>query len=85
MRAAFHGRTSVAVAVTDNPAIQAPLNRCHEVTFIGLNDRKALESELETGAYAAVIVEGIQLSLIHILYRPAKIRSHSVRIASYRS
>ena len=60
MRAAFHGRTSVAVAVTDNPAIQAPLNRCHEVTFIGLNDRKALESELETGAYAAVIVEGIQ-------------------------
>ncbi len=60
MRAAFHGRTSVAVAVTDNPAIQAPLNRCHEVTFSGLNDRKALESELETGAYAAVIVEGIQ-------------------------
>ncbi len=60
MKAAFHGRTSVAVAVTDNPAIQAPLNRCHEVTFIGLNDRKALESELETGAYAAVIVEGIQ-------------------------
>lgn len=46
--------------MTDNPAIQAPLNRCHEVTFIGLNDRKALESELETGAYAAVIVEGIQ-------------------------
>ena len=60
MRSAFHGRTSVAVAVTDNPAIHAPLNRCHEVTFIGLNDRKALESELETGAYAAVIVEGIQ-------------------------
>lgn len=60
MRAAFHGRTSAAVAVTDNPAIQAPLNRCHEVTFIELNDREALERELKTGAYAAVIVEGIQ-------------------------
>lgn len=59
-RAAFHGRTSAAVAVTDNPAIQSPLNQGHAVTFISLNDRKQLEKELMTKAYAAVIVEGIQ-------------------------
>ena len=60
MKGAFHGRTSAAVAVTDNPNIQAPLNQCHKVTFIPLNDEKALEKELATGEYAAVIVEGIQ-------------------------
>lgn len=59
-KGAFHGRTSAAVAVTDNPAIQAPLNRCHAVTFIDLNDRKALERELLTRTYAAVMIEGIQ-------------------------
>lgn len=57
---AFHGRTSAAVAVTDNPGIQAPLNQCHAVNFIALNDAGALEKELNTGTYAAVIVEGIQ-------------------------
>ena len=60
MRSAFHGRTSGAVAVTDNPGIQAPLNRGHEVTFIDLNDVEALERELAGERYAAVIVEGIQ-------------------------
>lgn len=59
-KGAFHGRTSAAVAVTDNPVIQAPLNQCHPVTFIQLNDREALVKELTTGTYAAVIVEGIQ-------------------------
>lgn len=59
-RAAFHGRTSAAVAVTDNPAIQSPLNQGHAVTFISLNDRQQLEKELMTKTYAAVIVEGIQ-------------------------
>lgn len=59
MNGAFHGRTSAAVAVTDNPNIQAPLNKSHKVTFIPLNDAKALEQELLTGEYAAVIVEGI--------------------------
>lgn len=59
-RSAFHGRTSAAVAVTDNPAIQAPLNRCHAVNFIDLNDLPRLQEELMTGTYAAVIVEGIQ-------------------------
>ncbi|MDR1755559.1 MAG: aminotransferase class III-fold pyridoxal phosphate-dependent enzyme [Culturomica sp.] len=59
-RGAFHGRTSAAVAVTDNPAIQAPLNRCHRVAFLPFNDPEALENELAAGEYAAVIVEGIQ-------------------------
>lgn len=59
-KGAFHGRTSAAVAVTDNPAIQAPLNQGHQVTFIDLDDVKALKRELLTGAYAAVIIEGIQ-------------------------
>lgn len=60
MRAAFHGRTSGAVAVTDNPMIQAPWNRGHQVTFVGLNDAEALKRELAGREYAAVIVEGIQ-------------------------
>lgn len=59
-KGAFHGRTSAAVAITDNPAIQAPVNRHHKVTFIPLNDVQALEGELSSGKYAAVIVEGIQ-------------------------
>lgn len=59
-KGAFHGRTSAAVAVTDNPGIQAPLNRCHPVTFIALNDGEKLEQELMSKTYAAVIIEGIQ-------------------------
>ena len=60
MHGAFHGRTSLAVAVTDNPAIQAPVNRTDKVTFTPLNDIEAMRTELRSGAYAAVIVEGIQ-------------------------
>lgn len=60
MHAAFHGRTSGAVAITDNPTIQAPWNRGHQVTFIDLNDVEALKRELSGEEYAAVIVEGIQ-------------------------
>lgn len=59
-RGAFHGRTSAAVAVTDNLTIQAPLNQGHQVTFINLNDEEALQRELLTHTYAAVIIEGIQ-------------------------
>lgn len=59
-KSAFHGRTSAAVAVTDNPLIQAPVNKNHQVTFISLNDKKALKKELASLSYAAVIVEGIQ-------------------------
>ena len=56
----FHGRTSGAVAVTDNPKIQAPFNQCHQVTFLDLNDTLAVEQELAKGDVAAVIIEGIQ-------------------------
>jgi len=57
---AFHGRTSAAVAVTDNRKIQAEINKGHEVTFIPLNDEVVLEKELKKGDVAAVIIEGIQ-------------------------
>lgn len=56
----FHGRTSGAVAVTDNPGIQAPFNRNHKVTFCNLNDSAAVEAELKKGDVAGVIIEGIQ-------------------------
>lgn len=59
-REAFHGRTSGAVAVTENPAIQAPYNRGHEVTFVPLNDIEAVAYELGRDDVAAVIIEGIQ-------------------------
>lgn len=59
-RASFHGRTSAAVAVTDQPAIQAPLNRSHVVTFIDFNDAGAVTRALSTRKHAAFIVEGIQ-------------------------
>ncbi|HHX31854.1 MAG TPA: aminotransferase class III-fold pyridoxal phosphate-dependent enzyme, partial [Bacteroidales bacterium] len=56
----FHGRTSGTVAVTDNPNIQAPFNKGHEVIFINLNDIEAVEKEIAKGDVAAVIIEGIQ-------------------------
>ena len=57
---AFHGRTSGAVSVTDNPKIRAPFNATDHVTFVPLGDLEATEKELSTGTYAAVIIEGIQ-------------------------
>ena len=57
---AFHGRTGGAVSVTDNPKIRAPFNATEKVTFIPLGDLSAAQKELETKAYAAVIIEGIQ-------------------------
>lgn len=56
----FHGRTSGAVAVTDNPAIVSPFNAVHKVTFCDLNDIAGVEIELSKGGVAAVIIEGIQ-------------------------
>jgi len=56
----FHGRTSGAVAVTDNPAIVSPFNANHKVTFCNLNDAGGVEAELKKGDVAGVIVEGIQ-------------------------
>jgi acetylornithine aminotransferase len=57
---AFHGRTSGAVAATDNPKIQAPFNETENVKFIALNDIEAAKNELNSKEYCAVIVEGIQ-------------------------
>ena len=63
---AFHGRTSGAVGVTDNPAIQSPFNRTPNVEFTPLNDLEAARRKLATREFAAVIVEGIQgVSGIH--------------------
>lgn len=59
-RKSFHGRTSGAVALTDNPAIVSPFNSHHKVTFCALNDAAAVEAELAKGDVAAVIIEGIQ-------------------------
>ena len=59
-RRSFHGRTSGAVALTDNPAIVSPFNAHHRVTFVDLNDGDAVADELAKGGVAAVIVEGIQ-------------------------
>ena len=57
---AFHGRTSAAVAATDNKNIQAPLNTQQQVDFIPFNDVDALEKELAKGDVCAVIFEAIQ-------------------------
>ncbi|MCF4102595.1 aminotransferase class III-fold pyridoxal phosphate-dependent enzyme [Gillisia sp. M10.2A] len=57
---AFHGRTSAAVAVTDNEGIKAPLNQLHKVTKLAFEDIAGLESELKKGETAAVILEVIQ-------------------------
>ena len=57
---AFHGRTSLAVEVTDNPKIIAPVNACGHVTYLPLNDIEAMQTELRKGDVCAVIIEGIQ-------------------------
>ena len=59
-RKAFHGRTSGAVAATDNPTIQAPFNETSNIVFAPLNDLEAVDAELSRGGFAAVIIEGIQ-------------------------
>jgi acetylornithine aminotransferase len=60
MHGAFHGRTSLAVAISDNPSIQAPVNKTDKVAYIDLNDIEALQRELASQQYAAVIIEPIQ-------------------------
>jgi acetylornithine aminotransferase len=61
-RKAFHGRTSLAVAATDNPAICAPVNRTPNVEFLPFNDISALERAFarDGSEIAALILEGIQ-------------------------
>ena len=56
---AFHGRTSGAVAATDNPKIVAPFNSGHEIIFLPLNDIQAF-NEAISSQITAVIIEGIQ-------------------------
>jgi len=59
---AFHGRTSLAVACTDNPSIVAPVNQTENVVFLPFNDEEALENcfKDQGNEIAAVIIEGIQ-------------------------
>ncbi|OED42938.1 acetylornithine aminotransferase, partial [Flavobacteriaceae bacterium (ex Bugula neritina AB1)] len=56
----FHGRTSAAVAVTDNVTINSPLNAQQSVTFLPLNAIESVKKELEKGDVCAVIIEAIQ-------------------------
>lgn len=58
----FHGRTSLAVAATDNPSIVAPVNETDNIIFLPFNDEQALQSLFDKigNEIAAVIVEGIQ-------------------------
>lgn len=59
---AFHGRTSLAVAVTDNPKIVAPVNQTENVIFLPFNNEVALEETFKAQGdeISAVIIEGIQ-------------------------
>lgn len=61
-RKSFHGRTSLAVAATDNPSIVAPVNATADVTFLPFNDVEALEAFFakEGDRVSSVIIEGIQ-------------------------
>ncbi len=57
---AFHGRTSGAVAATDNPRLRSAFNITDNINFVTLNNIEAVERELMGGEYAGVIIEGIQ-------------------------
>jgi acetylornithine aminotransferase len=59
-RKAFHGRTSLAVAVTDNPKIVAPINETDNVIFLPWADEAALEEAFKNNEISSVIIEGIQ-------------------------
>ena len=56
----FHGRTSLAVAATDNPYIVAPVNETDNVIFLPFNDEAALEAAFKQYEISSVIIEGIQ-------------------------
>jgi acetylornithine/N-succinyldiaminopimelate aminotransferase len=56
----FHGRTSLAVALTDNPKIVAPVNVTSHAVIVPFNDLEAAEEVIASGEVAAVIIEGIQ-------------------------
>jgi acetylornithine aminotransferase len=74
---AFHGRTSGAVAATDNPKIQAPFNSTENIVFAPLNDLDRVAAELSKGDFAAVIIEGIQG--VAGIYEPTSEFMHGLR------
>lgn len=57
---AFHGRTSLAVAATDNPNIISPVNETDNIIFLPFNDEAALEEAFAQNEISSVIIEGIQ-------------------------
>lgn len=59
-RKAFHGRTSLAVEVTDNPRIIAPINANGHTTYLQIGDIEGVRAEIAKGDVTAVIIEGIQ-------------------------
>lgn len=59
-RKSFHGRTSLAVAVTDNPKILAPVNETENVIFLPWSDEAALDEAFKSHEISSVIIEGIQ-------------------------
>ena len=59
-RKAFHGRTSLAVAATDNSNIVAPVNETDNVIFLPFNDEAVLEEAFKQNEVSSVIIEGIQ-------------------------
>ena len=76
-RKAFHGRTSGAVAATDNPKIQAPFNATENIEFAPLNDLESVAAKLSEGDFAAVIIEGIQG--VAGIYEPTSEFLHGLR------
>ena len=60
VKGAFHGRSSGALSVTDNPKLSAEFNTKHNVVFVEMNDANALEKEINKGDVSAIIIEGIQ-------------------------
>ena len=60
LKGSFHGRSSGALAITDNPNLSSEFNAKHKVIFVEMNDSVALEAELRNQDVAAVIIEGIQ-------------------------
>ncbi|MEJ7740382.1 MAG: aminotransferase class III-fold pyridoxal phosphate-dependent enzyme [Chitinophagaceae bacterium] len=56
----FHGRTSLAVAVTDNPSLVAPVNQTDNVIFLPFNDETTLREAFKNQEVSSVIIEGIQ-------------------------
>ena len=56
----FHGRTSLALGITDNPKLSSPVNTVHSTTFVEMEDVKGLEKVLAKNETAAVVIESIQ-------------------------